>query len=849
MIFVFISGSFITYLTPVKAQTNLTGGEIAFTGYITGTAVDSISFIVLRDGGISATTTIQFTDNGWVAGSAGRTGEGVIEWKADRMFPYGEQVKIWAGGTTFGADKGTLKKVSGNFDLSAGGDQLFAFQGIWPNPTVFIAGFHYNRTGSTTEAGWDVGVTPSGSASVYPPALCAGCGVWVRATAAAVSEKTVSAYYKGGYDVSPATFRVMLGSNENWESSFTSSVSGSPSWALPPVILMTGNSGGTNVTDTAVPHIIAVTTTMPGGLYKKGDEVNVCLYFNKAVIVNATGGVPSLQLNVGNTTSKALYVAGSCSGAVTFIYQVQAGDTSSALDYASAAAIQLNNGTIQGSDARNANLMLPSPGGGASLTANKRIQVDARPPVITPFQSFTIDRFAATGTVVGRALATDEGPAGAAFHNWKILQGNAGGAFAINNETGEIAVANQQEIAEATPGYALILTVSDGINTSVPTEINILLSELAADTVLFEPIIFYENQPAATVAGYLSITSGKTPVAYSLVTGNGDKDNPLFSISGNELRTVGPLNYEVQQEYHVRVRASIQSRSFDTTLVIELLNINEAPTIDEVQNQVICNNNNMQQLSLTGITGGPEAEQCVTVSATTNKEELFAQLIVIRETDGTTFLRYRIKEGMSGDAIVTITVKDTGGKANGGVDSTSYSFTVMANAGAAITIHADGHTNLAAGETVLLTATADGVTGSFQWYLNDVMVSGAQVATYRVDVSHAGAYHCQFTGIGGCSSKSNIVLVTKAEEAITILAYPNPARGKINLTFSGFLERYVYVTIYNSVGVEMQRKRIWHASANQRDELDITGYPAGVYIIELISDKNEKIGQFLYSSL
>jgi hypothetical protein len=845
---VFITIAFIASSTPIKAQTILTGGEIAFTGYITGAAADSISFIVLRSSGISATTTILFTDNGWLAGGVGRTGEGILEWKADRTFQYGEQVKMWAGSSTVGADQGTVRKVSGNFDLSSGGDQLFAFHGSWPNPTVLIAGFHYNRTVGTTEAGWDMGAASSGSASVYPSTLCTKCGVWVRPADAAVSVITLGAYYKGVYEVAPVEFRARLGNNVNWESSFTNSVPGSPLWTLPPVIQTAGNSGEENPVDTSLPRIIAVATTMPAGTYKAGEEINITLYFNKAVIVNATAGIPALVLNVGNINSKALYVTGSCSSAVTFTYQVQAGDTTNALDYISAGAVALNNGTIQGADARNVNLVLPQPGGGASLAAQKIMKVDARPPVITPYQSFTIDRFAATGAEVGRVLATDEGPAGAGLHDWKIMQGNAGGAFAIDSQTGMIAVANHQGIAEATPGYALVLTVSDGVNTSAPTEMTILFSELAADTILFEPVSFYENQVAGTVTGYLHLRSGSMPVTYSLVTGNGDTHNALFSINGNELRSAEPLNYEVQPEYHVRVRAGLGARHFDTTLVIALLNVNEAPTIDEVPGQIVCSNSNMQQLALTGITGGPEAEQCVTVSATTDKEDFFAQLIVIRETDGTTFLKYKVKEGVSGDAIVTITVKDTGGKANGGVDSTSYSFTITAKAAITINITSDGHTNLSAGETVLLTATTSGLTGSYQWYLNEVAVPGAQEATYRVDVSHAGVYYCQFTGAGGCSSKSNTLLVTNAEEQVSILAYPNPARGKVFLTFSGYQEKYVTVVIYNSAGAEMQRKRIWHANASQKDEIDITGYPAGMYIIEIISEQKEKVGHVSFIS-
>ena len=830
-----------TSLVPGKTQTTLTGGDIAFTGYITGVLADSISFIVLRESGIGVNTTIQFTENGWLATGVGRTGEGIIEWKADRLVRYGEQVKIWVGSSTVGADKGTLKKVSGNFDLSLSGDQLFAFQGGWPNPNVLIAGLHYNRTAFTTESGWDAGIAPSANASVYPSALCAGCGVWLRNMAAATTEKTIHAYYKGAYDASPAVFRELLMHNENWETSFTNSVPGNPQWPLPPLITIP-----VNPEDTATPHVIAVATVMQEGLYKAGDEVNITAYFDKAVVVNASSGVPFLELNVGNVSSRAIYAAGSCSSAVTFLYPVQPGDTSTLLDYASVAAIQLNNGLIQGSNAKNADLLLPQPGGGASLAAQKIIRVDARPPVIMPYQSFMVDRFANVGDVIGTVKAKDEGPATSRLSGWKITQGNAGGAFAINDQTGVLAVANQDAIVESTPGYALVLTVNDGINTSQPTEVNILFNELPADTIVLTPNDLYENQPAATIAGFLKLKSGSAAAVFSLVAGNGDTDNALFTIDGNQLRTAEPLNYEVRSAYHVRVRATALAKNYDTSLVIKLLNVNEAPTIDAVPDQTICGNSAMQQLSLTGISAGPEAGQCVTVAATTDKDNFFAQLIVIRETDGTTFLRYKVKEGVNGDAIVTLTVKDTGGNMHGGVDSVTIRFSIKAKAARIITVLPDRIPELQAGETVLLTSTTDGVTGGVQWYWNEGPIPGATDGSYRVDHLHAGMYYCRLTDADNCSHQSNTVRVINKEEPLAILVYPNPAKGKVFITFSGQLDKYLTLLIFNSAGVEMQRQKIWHASSDQKDELNIAGYPAGVYIIDIISGQGEKIGHISF---
>lgn len=834
--------AFFSHIISGEAQTILTGGDIAFTGYISGLAADTISFIVLREEGIGATTPVLFTDNGWLASGNGREGEGILEWKADRLFKYGEQVKLWAGSSIAGVNKGTVRRISGNFDLSASGDQLFAFQGSWPASAVLIAGIHYNRTTATTDAGWDVGAASSSNTSVFPSGLCSGCGVWIRNTEKPVTEKTVSAYYKGEYNASPAAFRALLSNSDNWENTFTNTSTGNPAWSIPPVIFSPGSPGGEDPgsADTSIPRIIAVATVMPEGKYGIGDEVNITLYFSKVVIVNVTEGLPTLELNVGNGGSKASYAGGSCSSAITFLYKVQSGDTTSALDYVSGAALQLNKGSMQGINAVDVSLELPSPESGNSLAALKRIMVDARPPLIVQGQHFVVDRAAANGVVIGKVKATDEGPAGELL-DWKIIQGNIGEVFSIHQQTGEIAVANRGQLEMEASELSLMLTVSDGVNISSPAEVNISLSEKKQDTIHFNPVHLYENQPAGTLAGSLKLASGSLPDSCNLVTGNGDTHNHLFYIQNRDLFTNEPLDYESQSEYLIRVRVNSGLRFYDTSLVVTLLDINEAPTINPVPDQNVCAGEAFAGIVLSGITAGPEAEQCVTVSASADKTDFFSQLLVLQNTDGNFVLRYKVKSGVTGSATVTILVKDTGGKTNGGIDSVESKFTVTAAIPVSLTIVANGHTALANGESVVLSAAGNLQEGAYQWYLNEQAINGATESSYKVSSAYPGVYYCRFQS-GNCSSASNSILVTGADDLNAIVVYPNPAKNQAFISFSGYTGQYVHLLVYNSAGVEMQRKRIWHAVSGQKDEIDITGYAAGIYIVELISEKKEKLG-------
>jgi autotransporter-associated beta strand protein len=89
-------------------------------------------------------------------------------------------------------------------------------------------------------------------------------------------------------------------------------------------------------------------------------------------------------------------------------------------------------------------------------------------PVITANQSFSVLQGAANGTIVGNVAAADGDVTATTFQNWAITAGNTGGAFSINTSTGQITVANSAAVAG---GFSLTLTVSDGVNTSMPRDV------------------------------------------------------------------------------------------------------------------------------------------------------------------------------------------------------------------------------------------------------------------------------------------------------------------------------------------------------------------------------------------
>ena len=126
-------------------------------------------------------------------------------------------------------------------------------------------------------------------------------------------------------------------------------------------------------TDTTPPTVVSVTASTADGSYKAGDSISIQVQFSEGVTVT---GIPQLTLETGAADRTINYVSGSGSNTLTFVYTVQAGDTSADLDYLSTAALTLNGGTINDAAGNNAVLTMVAPGTAGSLGANKAIVID-----------------------------------------------------------------------------------------------------------------------------------------------------------------------------------------------------------------------------------------------------------------------------------------------------------------------------------------------------------------------------------------------------------------------------------------------------------------------------------------
>lgn len=178
----------LALVIPVRAKSILDPGDIAIIGYAFDNP-DEFAFVALVN--IDAGTLITFTDNGWTAAGAFRSGEGVLVWTTATDIATGTVVQP--------ASVGTMA-------FSASGDQILAYQGTEATPS-FVYALHSN--GST----WDADATTSNE-SALPTGLTDG------STAVAIPEVDNAVYTGTTFaDVShnAAYFLPLIGDQNNWQ--------------------------------------------------------------------------------------------------------------------------------------------------------------------------------------------------------------------------------------------------------------------------------------------------------------------------------------------------------------------------------------------------------------------------------------------------------------------------------------------------------------------------------------------------------------------------------------------------------------------------------------------------------
>jgi len=510
-------------------------------------------------------------------------------------------------------------------------------------------------------------------------------------------------------------------------------------------------AGNKDIVIDGIAPVVTSVEVPADNLYKAGTQLNYKVHFSENVIVDISGSNVTIPLTVGGATRILTYVSGTGTSTLVFRYQVQTGDVD-ADGVQAAPAVVFNNDQLADKAGNPVTPALNNVGSQAN------VKVDGVTPVITAGQVFTVPENSPAATVVGTVAATDAG-AVLPLQQYTITSnvdpdGDGNAAFLINPATGSVTVNDAGDLDyEKHAFFNISVTVSDGVNTSTVQTIRINLSntpEKPLDLSLGNNTVYENNAINATI-GTLSATSAETgeTFTYTLVSGTGSTDNGAFSIGGNQLIAGQQFNFEEKSSYEIRIRATTSAGEFlEKAFVVTVRDVNEAPTINAIANQSFCSTTADQSIALAGITAGPESNQTTTVTVTADNAALFTQL-----SADPAHLRFRFAAGANGSTNITVTVKDNGGTANGGIDQTSYTFTLGVTSIAAPTITSNKGTKVSKGIPVELTATG-GVT--YAWDNAPGIISGQNAAVLTIRPEQNATYRVTATNAAGCTATAQI---------------------------------------------------------------------------------------------
>ena len=290
------------------------------------------------------------------------------------------------------------------------------------------------------------------------------------------------------------------------------------------------------------------------------------------------------------------------------------------------------------------------------------------------------------------------------------------------------------------------------------------ISTVVITAVTLTTNTLYANSPTGTLAGTLtaSSTDPKAIYTYSLVPEAGD--NGKFTIKGDKLYTNALFNYAAQSTFTVRIQVSTQSGGMLTKdFILTILYVNESPTLDAIADQSVCATTDNHTINLSGITPDSKANQTTTLSIAGNNKDMFNALSVKQLSGGKGIINYSLKAGVTGSAVVTVTVKDDGGTADGGVDTYSVSFTVNVNPLPVISISTGtGKLRIIRGRTIELTANAPGAT-AYLWADAKGIVNGQSTAKLTVKPTERTVYTVKATSTAGCSDVKQITIEVGSE--------------------------------------------------------------------------------------
>lgn len=307
-------------------------------------------------------------------------------------------------------------------------------------------------------------------------------------------------------------------------------------------LAVAGSTDGVLV-DTAAPAATSVDVP-DNGIYKAGDILNFAVHYNEKVTV--TGGTPFLPVTIGSTAVHAVYVSGSGTNALLFLYEVQAGDHD-ADGIQAGSALGLNGAAVQDAAGNAAELNL-------TTGSTSGVLVDTSAPSVSSVQvpgngyyhegstlSFTVrysEKVTVTGTptipiTIGastvQAVYVSGSNTDSLVFSYTILSGqldldgiSVGSSLHLNDGSMKDSAGNTAALTLASVGNTSHVFV-DAIAPSIDSvDLPANATYVAGEHLDFT--IHYDEAVKVTGTPTISITLGAATVQAQYVSGSGTQD-------------------------------------------------------------------------------------------------------------------------------------------------------------------------------------------------------------------------------------------------------------------------------------------------------------------------------------
>ncbi len=264
--------------------------------------------------------------------------------------------------------------------------------------------------------------------------------------------------------------------------------------------------------------------------------------------------------------------------------------------------------------------------------------------------------------------------------------------LAVNYTSGSSGTLTFGTVTNAYGSALVTVTLSDGANSNnvvartFEVTVNPVNDRPALDAIANVTVGENAGRQTVTLSGITSGAENEEQIV--LVTASNSASGLLanLAVDYQSPNPTGTLTFDVvpsafgTNTITVTVRDDGTSNNVATrTFTVAVLPVNDPPTMDLIGDMILPEDAGLQTIVLTGISEGAanETAQSMTITAVSSDP-----LVVPNPTIGytnnqqTAWLRFTPAANASGTAIITVTARDNGGTAVGGVDTTVRTFQV-----------------------------------------------------------------------------------------------------------------------------------------------------------------------------